>query len=244
MNRGALLSLMLIAAGAACYSGSRGHAPGTGGSSSSTDDASPDGTGGGAADAGGSGGVTVVGSGGTGGLNGSGGRPGSGGANSGGSGGLNGSGGSPGSGGANSGGTGGLNGSGGSGVAGATGSTGGTGAGGAVGATAFSSVLSVFKARCVQCHSAGAVAVPKTSLYLTADVAYSALVSVASADEPCGGTFVVPGKSSQSYLVQKLTEASPCDGMQMPMQYEGPFVPLDSTQLATIVNWIDEGAPP
>jgi len=104
-------------------------------------------------------------------------------------------------------------------------------------------VLSVFKARCTECHSAGAVAVPKTTLYLTADVAYDSLVGV-SADETCGGTFVVPGKSAESYLVQKLTESTPCDGMQMPMAYEGPFVPIDSTQLGTIVSWIDEGAPP
>lgn len=101
----------------------------------------------------------------------------------------------------------------------------------------------MFKARCVECHAAGAVAVPKTTLYLTADVAYKSLVGV-SADETCGGQFVVPSKSSESYLVKKLIESSPCDGLQMPMAYEGMFVPLDSSQLATIVGWIDEGAPP
>jgi hypothetical protein len=139
-----------------------------------------------------------------------------------------------------------VGGSGGSGAAGAGGFAGGrAGAAGSStdGGTSFASVLSVFKARCVECHSAGAFAVPKTTLYLTADVAYSALVGVA-ADETCGGIFVVPGKSSESYLGQKLTETTPCDGMQMPMAYEGPFMPLDSTQLATIVSWIDEGAPP
>lgn len=137
-------------------------------------------------------------------------------------------------------------GSGGSGAPGAGGSVGGrAGAGGGStdAGTSFASVLSVFKARCVECHSTAAFAVPKTTLYLTADVAYSALVGVV-ADESCGGTFVIPGKSSASYLVQKLTEAAPCDGVQMPMAYEGPFMPLDSTQLATIVSWIDEGAPP
>lgn len=103
--------------------------------------------------------------------------------------------------------------------------------------------MSIFKARCVACHSAGAVAVPKTTLYLTADVAYNALVGV-PADETCGGIFVVPGQSSASYLVHKLTEASPCDGMQMPLAYEAPFMPLDATQLATIVSWIDAGALP
>ena len=140
----------------------------------------------------------------------------------------------------------GVGGNGGSGAGGAGGSAGGrAGAGGSStdGGTSFALVLSVFKARCVGCHSAGAIAVPKTTLYLTADVAYSAMVGVV-ADETCGGIFVIPGKSSESYLVQKLTEAAPCDGVQMPMAYESPFMPLDSTQLAAIVSWIDEGAPP
>jgi hypothetical protein len=141
-----------------------------------------------------------------------------------------------------------------------SGSGGGTGAGGAVSTgsggstdggvdtgaapgTAFGSVLSIFKTRCVPCHSAGAFAVPKTSLYLTADVAYSSLVGVA-ADETCAGILVVPGSPSQSYLVQKLTEQTPCSGVQMPMAYEAPFMGLTSAQMATIESWIDAGAPP
>ena len=114
---------------------------------------------------------------------------------------------------------------------------------GAAPGTAFASVLSIFKTRCVPCHSAGAFAVPKTSLYLTADVAYSSLVGVA-ADETCAGILVVPGSPSQSYLVQKLTEQTPCSGVQMPMAYEAPFMGLTSAQMATIQSWIDAGAPP
>ncbi|HSS38985.1 MAG TPA: hypothetical protein VLT58_09460 [Polyangia bacterium] len=109
--------------------------------------------------------------------------------------------------------------------------------------TAFAAVLSIFKTRCVPCHSAGAFAVPKTSLYLTADVAYGSLVGVA-ADEACAGILVVPGSPSQSYLVHKLTEQTPCSGVQMPMAYEAPFMPLTSAQMATIQSWIAAGAPP
>jgi hypothetical protein len=109
--------------------------------------------------------------------------------------------------------------------------------------TSFASVLKVFKDRCVSCHTANAFAAPKTTLYLTADVAYNALVGM-PADETCGGIFVVPGDSSQSYLVRKLADATPCDGAQMPMAYEGPFMPLNAGEMATIVSWIDEGARP
>ena len=109
--------------------------------------------------------------------------------------------------------------------------------------TAFAAVLSIFKTRCVPCHRAGAFAVPKTSLYLTADVAYNSLVGVA-ADETCAGILVVPGGPSQSYLIKKLTEQPPCSGVQMPMAYEAPFMPLTSAQMATIESWIATGAPP
>lgn len=214
-----LSCLVLIGNALACAnSGPPGHAPGAGGSDSTG------GAAGRAAEADGS----ADGIGGT--PDGVGGRGGSGGRGTGGVGGT-----------PAVGGRGGSNAPGGAG--GSAGGRAGAGGSSADGGIEFAAVLSVFKARCVECHSAGAVAVPKTTLYLTADVAYGALVGVV-ADETCGGIFVVPGKSAESYLIQKLTEAAPCDGMEMPMAYEGPFVPLDATQLATIESWIDAGAPP
>jgi hypothetical protein len=109
---------------------------------------------------------------------------------------------------------------------------------------AFSAVLAVFKARCVSCHAAGAIVAGLPRLHLTADVAYGSLVGVA-AEQTCGGILVVPSDSAQSYLVHKLVDATPCEGVRMPMAGElGTFVPLSDADLATIRTWIDQGAPP
>jgi hypothetical protein len=78
---------------------------------------------------------------------------------------------------------------------------------------------------------------------LTAADAYGALVNH-PADETCGGTRVVPGDPATSYLVQKLTQATPCDGLRMPRPFEiGPGIPLTADQISTITAWIAAGAP-
>jgi len=74
-------------------------------------------------------------------------------------------------------------------------------------------------------------------------VAYGSLVG-APAQQTCGGTLVVPSSAAQSYLMRKVIEASPCEGAQMPMAYEGPFMPLADVDLQSIRTWIDQGAPP
>ena len=108
---------------------------------------------------------------------------------------------------------------------------------------AFAAVLKIFKARCTQCHAAGAIAPGMPSLHLTSDVAYRSLVGV-PAQQTCGGTLVVPSSAAQSYLMRKLIEGSPCEGMQMPMAYEAPFMPLADADLQAIRSWIDQGAAP
>jgi len=108
---------------------------------------------------------------------------------------------------------------------------------------AFAAVLKIFRARCTACHAAGAIAPGMPSLHLTSDVAYRSLVGV-PAQQTCGGTLVVPSSSAQSYLMRKLIEASPCQGVQMPMAYEGLFMPLADADLQSIRSWIDQGATP
>jgi hypothetical protein len=108
---------------------------------------------------------------------------------------------------------------------------------------AFAAVLTVFKARCVSCHAAGAIAPGMPQLHLTADVAYRSLVG-APAEQACGGTLVVPSDSERSYLLRKLVDTIPCKGMQMPLAYEAPFMALKEADLAAIRVWIDQGALP
>jgi hypothetical protein len=123
-------------------------------------------------------------------------------------------------------------------------SAGAVGAGGSTGAT-FAAVQSIFDDRCVTCHDASKQGLPSyPALPLTADASHAALVNVA-ADETCGGTRVVPGNPDTSYLVQKLEQATPCNGSRMPRPFEvGVATPLTADQLATIRSWIQAGAPP
>jgi cytochrome c5 len=110
---------------------------------------------------------------------------------------------------------------------------------------AFLEVTAIFEQRCVTCHRADALGLPGyAKLPLTTDVAYSKLVGQ-PANETCGGTLVVPGKSAQSYLYQKITQQTPCEGSRMPIGFEVmPSVPLTAEQLASIQAWIDGGAKP
>jgi hypothetical protein len=105
-------------------------------------------------------------------------------------------------------------------------------------------VLAIFADRCVSCHDATLVGLPSyPQLSLTAGDAYGALVNH-PADETCGGTRVVPGDPAASYLVQKITQTTPCSGLRMPRPFEiGPGVPLTAAQIATITQWITAGAP-
>ncbi|MES1164958.1 MAG: hypothetical protein ABUR63_04320, partial [Verrucomicrobiota bacterium] len=137
------------------------------------------------------------------------------------------------------GGHGGGAGRGGSGGAGAGGASGGQGGGGD-----FSAVLAIFADHCVTCHDATKVGLPTyPQLSLTAADAHDALVGH-PADETCGGIRVVAGDPASSYLIKKLTEATPCSGVRMPRPFEIlPVAPLSADQIATISRWISAGAP-
>jgi hypothetical protein len=112
-------------------------------------------------------------------------------------------------------------------------------------AAPYSAVQAVFDNRCITCHSATALGLPGyAKLPLTSDVSYQNLVNK-PANETCGGTLVVPGKPDQSYLWQKLTAVTPCEGGHMPAKYEMlPSPPLSAEQLAAIQSWIAGGALP
>jgi len=96
----------------------------------------------------------------------------------------------------------------------------------------------------VNCHDATKQGLPSyPSLSLTADDAYAALVGH-PADETCGGVRVVAGDPASSYLIHKVSDATPCDGARMPAKYETlPASPLTTDQIATLTSWIAAGAP-
>jgi hypothetical protein len=67
--------------------------------------------------------------------------------------------------------------------------------------------------------------------------AYKNLVDAKSPGAVCSGkTYVIPGDSAGSLLVQKLADAPPC-GAKMPIGS-----PLTAAQVAQIANWVDQGA--
>jgi hypothetical protein len=95
---------------------------------------------------------------------------------------------------------------------------------------------SIFDRNCVVCHSQG------YDLNLEAGVSWTNLVNQpAPPAEACGGTLVVPGDPSASYLYQKLTNPSPCSGSQMPRTDLLPD-PLPACVTALVAAWIEEGA--
>ncbi len=97
-------------------------------------------------------------------------------------------------------------------------------------------IQAVFNQNCVICHSAG------NDLNLQAGVSFGNLVNQAApTSEACGGTLVVPGSPSASYLYQKLTEAAPCSGSQMP-RTDVWADPLPACVTALVSSWIAEGA--
>ena len=109
----------------------------------------------------------------------------------------------------------------------------------------YSAVQAVFDARCITCHNATALGLPGyAALPLTSDVSHKNLVNQ-PAHETCGNLLVAPGKPMESYLWQKLTAATPCEGGHMPAKYEMlPAPPLTTEQLAAIQDWIACGALP
>jgi hypothetical protein len=112
---------------------------------------------------------------------------------------------------------------------------------------AFTAVQAIFDQYCITCHDASLPIRPEGGSYpalpLTADASYAALVGK-SALETCGGVRVTPGAPSNSYLVQKVSDPSPCEGMRMPRAGNAlPPPPLSAQDIAVITSWIQAGAP-
>jgi hypothetical protein len=104
-------------------------------------------------------------------------------------------------------------------------------------AVAFAQIQQIFSDSCIFCHAAG------SPLNLTVGMSRDDLVGqAASPPDSCGGTLVVPGDPTGSYLYVKLASPTPCYGSQMPL---GEFSadPLPSCVVAMVGRWIAEGAP-
>ena len=101
-------------------------------------------------------------------------------------------------------------------------------------------VQPIFTARCAlpACHSGP---FPTQGLNLSDGSAYADIVNVMSTERP-DLKLIDPGSTSMSYLWWKAGEAPPG---QMIMGAPMPFLqaPLSPEQMATIRDWITEGAP-
>jgi Bacterial Ig-like domain len=92
----------------------------------------------------------------------------------------------------------------------------------------------VFTPICTKCHIGAAA---PEGLQLDQAHSYALLVGVPSAEVP-SVLRVKPGDPTDSYLIQKLTNASGIVGAQMP--FGGPYLP--QTTIAFIQQWITNGA--
>lgn len=103
--------------------------------------------------------------------------------------------------------------------------------------TTFSAIQEqIFTPSCAKggCHSAASAS---AGLILAAGQAYAQLVNVPSNQVPFR-LRVEPGDPDNSYLIQKLEQAMPAAGVQMPLGQ----APLDPAVIAEIRQWIADGA--
>ena len=94
------------------------------------------------------------------------------------------------------------------------------------------------RAACTNCHTDVGGRTPSGGLNLRHDLAYTALVNVASRNK-AGATRVIPGDPENSYIIQKLEGRSGIVGERMP-RTGGPY--LTEGQMTIIKRWIATGA--
>lgn len=94
------------------------------------------------------------------------------------------------------------------------------------------------RAACTECHTDVGGRTPSGGLNLRHEVAYAALVGVASRGK-AGAVRVIPGDANNSYIIQKLEGRSGIVGERMP-RTGGPF--LTEGQMTIIKRWIETGA--
>jgi hypothetical protein len=88
------------------------------------------------------------------------------------------------------------------------------------------------------CHSGGGAVLPGVMDLTSAQASFDNLVNVASLEVP--GVFrVLPGNPDDSYLIHKL-EGTAAVGSRMPLSSPDP---LDPAIIASIRQWITDGAP-
>jgi len=101
-------------------------------------------------------------------------------------------------------------------------------------------VQPILTKRCVVggCHT---LASEQAGLALDASVAYDALVGVPATSSVDPYLRVAPGNAADSWLIRRLVADPTVRNGQPRMPLAA--TPLTANQLATIVNWIDQGAP-
>lgn len=108
-------------------------------------------------------------------------------------------------------------------------------------AATLAAVEHVLSARCTAsgCHGANFPAV--VGLDLRAGHVVASTVGK-PATEACGGTLVTAGDPTRSFLYQKIADATPCDGLQMPRCEDGTC-PIPMCEIDVVRRWIAAGAP-
>jgi hypothetical protein len=94
------------------------------------------------------------------------------------------------------------------------------------------------RAACTNCHTDVGGRNPSGGLNLRHDLAYAALVNVASRNK-AGAIRVIPGDADNSYIIHKLEGRSDIVGERMP-RTGGPY--LTEGQMTIIKRWIATGA--
>ena len=110
-------------------------------------------------------------------------------------------------------------------------------------APTFTNVRQIFTTTCTRCHTA-------VELDLSVSDVYAHLIDKPPptyvnppTDESCGMVLVKPGDPTASYLFAKLSLATPCAGLQMPLLVEsGTPYPLPACEQALVHDWIAAGA--
>jgi hypothetical protein len=128
------------------------------------------------------------------------------------------------------------------GAAGMVATTAGTGAGPGAAPTLQMVYDSVYIASCAVCH--GMKPTPTANGNLgdikgSKDAFYNALVNKPALGAQCTGKgmYIVPGQPAQSLLIQKISQATPPCGTQMP-----PTGPLQSADIKLVTDWVMAGA--
>lgn len=117
------------------------------------------------------------------------------------------------------------------------------------GLTGFAAeIQTIFDTNCIRCHAPGGLGFIQTGgnqnngLDLTRANSYKTLVNQPTyqlPDTPPEAR-VIPGDADGSYLIEKISSASPKFGKRMP--YDGPPY-LSQNEILLIRNWIERGAP-